>query len=88
MTSYGLGYLGRLAKRPEEMVTGRFRYSVNLLKKYGYWSLLLAWLPIIGDLLCLLAGWLRLPIAQSSLMIFIGKGVRYLLVATVTFQWV
>ena len=29
------------------------------LTKYGYWSLLFSWLPIIGDPLCLAAGWLR-----------------------------
>ncbi len=87
MTSYGLGYLGRFAKTPEEMATGRFRYSVVLLEKYGYWSLLLAWLPIVGDLLCLLAGWMKMPLIQSAIMIFIGKGLRYLLVAAVTLQW-
>ncbi len=87
VTNYGLGYLGRFAKTPEEMATGRFRYSVNLLKKYGYWSLLLAWLPIVGDLLCLLAGWMKMPIVQSTLMIFVGKGIRYLLIAAVAFKW-
>ncbi len=87
MTSYGLGYLGRFAKTPEEIATGRFRYSVVLLEKYGYWSLLLAWLPIVGDLLCLLAGWMKMSLIQSAIMIFIGKGLRYLLVAAVTLQW-
>ena len=40
--------------------------------------LLLSWLPIVGDLLCGLAGWLRLPILQSTICILIGKFARYI----------
>lgn len=87
ITSYYLGTLGRFATTPEAMAQGRYRHSIGLLKRYGYWSLLLAWMPLIGDLLCLLAGWLKLPVVKSSIMIFIGKGIRYLLVAALTLHW-
>ncbi|BCE02146.1 YqaA family protein [Marinicellulosiphila megalodicopiae] len=51
-----------------------------LLKRYGVWVLLFAWLPIIGDFLCVGAGVLRLNIWLSSLLILIGKSLRYCLV--------
>lgn len=50
------------------------------LDKYGSYSLLLSWVPIIGDPLCLVAGWLKVNIFISVLMICIGKAVRYLLI--------
>ncbi|CAM4204161.1 YqaA family protein [Shewanella aquimarina] len=87
LTSYYLGALGRFAKTPEEMASGRYRHGLQLVERYGYWSLLLAWTPLIGDILCLLAGWLRMPLVKSSIMIFIGKGVRYLLVAALALHW-
>ena len=50
------------------------------LKKYGTYSLLLSWLPIVGDLLPLVAGWMKLPLLQSILYILIGKALRYALI--------
>ncbi|WP_070963237.1 YqaA family protein [Vibrio sonorensis] len=47
------------------------------LNRYGYSALLFSWLPIIGDPLCLAAGWLRLRFWPSLWLIFIGKALRY-----------
>jgi len=47
----------------------------------GPWALLLAWLPIVGDPLCLVAGWLRLDIWRSALLILLGKAARFAVVA-------
>ena len=44
-------------------------------------ALLLAWAPIIGDALCLAAGWLRLHWLPCCLFMAIGKLARYWLVA-------
>ncbi|MEE4088734.1 YqaA family protein [Pseudomonas viridiflava] len=49
--------------------------------KYGYWSLLLSWVPLIGDPLTLIAGVLREPLWRFVLIVTVAKGVRYLLVA-------
>ncbi|UTV28211.1 YqaA family protein [Photobacterium atrarenae] len=57
--------------------------ALQWLKKYGYWSLLFSWLPVIGDPLCLAAGWLRMRHDLSLVLIFVGKAVRYLLLALV-----
>ena len=47
------------------------------LKRYGVWGLFFAWLPVVGDPLCLLAGWLRLPVFISAVVILLGKAARY-----------
>ena len=49
--------------------------------KYGRWSLLLSWVPIIGDPLTLLAGILREPLPSFLAIVAIAKLGRYLAVA-------
>ncbi len=49
--------------------------------KYGRWSLLLSWAPVIGDPLTLLAGILREPISSFLVIVAIAKFGRYLAVA-------
>ena len=46
-------------------------------RRYGLWSLLLAWLPIIGDPLTLAAGVLRAPFLPFLILVGIGKTARY-----------
>lgn len=46
-------------------------------RRWGVYSLLMAWLPIIGDPLCLLAGLLRVNLAAFVLLAGIGKLARY-----------
>lgn len=50
------------------------------LDKYGAFALLLSWLPLIGDPLCLVAGWVKTRFLLSLLMITLGKAIRYLLI--------
>ena len=45
--------------------------------RWGYWSLLLAWLPLGGDALPLVAGTLRAPLWKVAPLLAIGKGLRY-----------
>lgn len=51
--------------------------AIVYCKKYGVWTLLFAWLPIIGDALPVAAGWLRIHWLLSLIALFIGKGFRY-----------
>ncbi|OHV76605.1 YqaA family protein [Rhizobium sp. LCM 4573] len=53
-------------------------------RKYGKWSLLLAWLPVGGDALTVIAGVLKEPLWSFLLLVFIGKLARYLVVAFAT----
>ena len=52
-------------------------------RKYGRWSLLLSWMPIIGDPLTLAAGLLREPLPSFILIVAIAKLARYLVVAAI-----
>lgn len=49
--------------------------------RWGKWSLLLSWVPIIGDPLTLVAGLLRTPFLTFVTLILIAKGSRYLAIA-------
>ncbi|MEG6181837.1 YqaA family protein [Enterobacter sichuanensis] len=60
--------------------------AVGWLKRYGAATLLLSWMPVIGDLLCLLAGWMRISWGPVLFFLCLGKAVRYVLVAWATLQ--
>ena len=49
-------------------------------QKYGYWSLLLSWVPIIGDPITLIAGLLKENFARFLLIVSIAKIGRYIFV--------
>ena len=53
----------------------------KLYGKYGSWSLLLSWLPVIGDPLCLIAGVFRISFFRFSVLVFVGKFFRYAILA-------
>ncbi len=54
---------------------------VEKMRRYGTPALLLAWVPLIGDALCLAAGWLRLNWWQAALFMALGKFARYWVIA-------
>lgn len=56
-------------------------------RRWGRWSLLLSWAPVIGDPLTLAAGVLREPFPIFLLLVAIAKIGRYLVVAAVTLGW-
>jgi len=60
--------------------------ATDWLKRYGAAALLLSWVPVIGDLLCLLAGWMRLSWGPVVIFLCLGKALRYLAIAFVTLQ--
>lgn len=79
LTNYWLGLL-----LPNKTADNKHSNKALLwLKKYGYWSLLLSWMPIIGDPLCLAAGWLRMRFWGCAVTIFIGKMIRYIALAVI-----
>ena len=81
LTNYWLGLW--LPNRTQSEKHGH--KAMSWLSKYGYWTLLFSWLPIIGDPLCLAAGWLRMKFLPSLVLIAIGKGLRYSLLAAIYF---
>nr|WP_257469571.1 YqaA family protein [Pantoea allii] len=76
--------LGRLLPLKRQ---GRWHETaMTWLQRLGPAALLLSWLPVIGDLLCVLAGWLRFAWLPSVLFLAIGKTLRYIVIATATLQ--
>jgi membrane protein YqaA with SNARE-associated domain len=49
--------------------------------RYGAWTLLLAWVPVIGDPLTFVAGVLRVPLPLFLALVAVGKTARYVVVA-------
>ena len=56
------------------------------LRRLGPTALLFSWLPLIGDLLCVLAGWLRFAWLPVALWLAVGKTLRYGVLAFATLQ--
>lgn len=56
-------------------------------RKYGRWSLLGSWLPVVGDPLTIVAGILREPLVPFLVLVTIAKGTRYLLLAAAMLAW-
>ncbi len=77
--TYGMGRLGNEAvhHRWLRMKPGQIERAERWFHRYGQPSLLLAWLPIVGDPLCLVAGLLRMSLPLFVLLVAIGKFARY-----------
>ncbi len=56
--------------------------------RYGKWSLLLSWMPVIGDPLTLAAGVMREPLRVFLLLVTVAKTGRYVALALVASQYV
>ena len=80
MTSWGVGRLIAIKYSAEELSKESQQKAVERLQKYGSPVLLLSWLPVIGDPLCVAAGWLRINWLISLVYIAIGKLLRYVVV--------
>ncbi|MCX7233785.1 MAG: DedA family protein [Burkholderiales bacterium] len=61
--------------------------ALRWLEQIGPRACLLAWLPLVGDPLCAVAGWLRLPFWPCILYMAVGKFLRYVLL-TAALLWV
>jgi len=80
LLNYGLGRWGGerfLAGRMKERSTQR---AMEWGKRFGYGSLFLSWLPVVGDPLTMVAGIVRLPLLY---VVVVGFGVRILRYAAI-----
>lgn len=76
MSSWALGRF--IAWRfPARRLADQHQRAIARLRHWGSPALLLSWLPVIGDPLCLAAGWLRTHWLPSVLFIAAGKAGRY-----------
>ena len=68
--------------KPDQLARAQSWY-----RRYGRWSLLLSWVPVIGDPLTLVAGVLREPLKIFVPLVTIAKLGRYIAVAAVAEAW-
>ena len=78
-TTWGIGWYGSpwLLRRVLRVDRTAQERAERLFARYGAWALLLSWVPLVGDPLCLLAGLLKVPFPRFSLPTFAGKLARY-----------
>ncbi|AJI93864.1 inner membrane protein yqaA [Yersinia ruckeri] len=60
--------------------------TLGWLQRFGPAALLLSWLPVVGDLMCVLAGWLRMPWAPVVFFLCVGKALRYIVLTVLTLE--
>jgi membrane protein YqaA with SNARE-associated domain len=79
VVNWGLGraMTGSSARRFLRIAPERLERGRRLYERWGAWSLLLAWVPFIGDPLTVVAGALRLRLMLFVPLVAIGKAARY-----------
>lgn len=78
-SSWLLGY-GLAVRYPQRTLDGHgHARALAQVRRWGAAVLLLSWVPLIGDPLCVAAGWLRIGWLASLACIALGKGGRYAL---------
>ena len=68
--------------KAQQLERARERYH-----RFGRWSLLLSWVPVIGDPLTVIAGVMREPWWSFLLLVTLAKAGRYLVLARLTLGW-
>lgn len=86
--NYALGYWGskEIVKRWLKMSDTEFVRAEQRFVKYGIFSLLFAWVPIIGDPITVVAGILRVRFAWFVVLVAAGKLTRYIVVSYLALQ--
>jgi membrane protein YqaA with SNARE-associated domain len=56
----------------------------NTYRRFGRWSLVLCWVPIIGDPITMVAGIMREPLWRFLLIVTLAKAIRYLMITLMT----
>ena len=87
-TTYAIGLYGGpwLKEKVLRIDADQQQRAERFYARYGSWSLLLSWLPIVGDPLCLVGGVLRVGFARFLLLVLSGKFIRYATLAWLTLQ--
>ena len=80
--NWTLGFYSRnlITKKWFLFKEAQIKRSSQWFSKFGKWSLLFAWVPIIGDPLTLAAGLFRVKFLEFLILVSIGKVSRYFLI--------
>lgn len=74
-----LNFLNKWKPSDTEVQKALLRY-----KKFGYIGLFFSWIPIVGDPLTFVAGYLKIDLFEFSICVILGRLIRFLVVAGVT----
>lgn len=83
MSSWGLGLLISWRYPVSCLTKPRHQQAVERIQRWGSPLLLLSWVPVIGDPLCVAAGWLRVNGIIALVLIGLGKALRYAAIVAV-----
>lgn len=88
MISWWMGSAAQRAVQRERRLDGQPTHARALrwLQRFGPKACLLSFLPVVGDPLCAVAGWLRLPPAQCAAYMALGKLLRYVVMTWLLLQ--
>lgn len=84
----GVGHLAgdmSVTGRRAQAVQAAFARAGDLFRRYGSWTLLLSWVPVIGDPLTLVAGASGISLSRFLVLVAIGKTARFVLVAAAAY---
>lgn len=83
LTTYAIGVWGGpwLIEKVLRVDPDSRQKAEQTYNRYGSWSLLLSWVPFVGDPLCLVGGLMRVHLPRYIILVSIGKYVRYQAVA-------
>lgn len=79
LTSWGIGWWLNQRFPSQGLHKPEQRRALARIQRHGSPLLLLSWLPLVGDPLCVAAGWAGIRLPPALLFIAIGKGARYAL---------
>ncbi|NOZ37101.1 MAG: DedA family protein [Gammaproteobacteria bacterium] len=83
LSSWGLGRIIAW-KYPLQELKPAHQRAFHHLQRWGTPVLFLSWLPVVGDPLCLVAGWLKMNFFLSLVFIALGKTLRYAVIIFVS----
>ena len=64
----------------------QIKRAEKFYRKYGRYSLLLSWMPFIGDPITVIAGVLREPVLSFLILVTIAKSARYIVLSLIIFE--
>ena len=66
----------------------QLKKASNWYHKYGKWTLLLSWVPFVGDPITIVAGIFRVPIMYFILIVSFAKTMRYIFIASIALNFI
>jgi len=75
--TWGMGYGAERVYEGAKQHPPHHARILRWLERFGPRACLLSWLPLVGDPLCAVAGWLRLPFWPCLVYMAVGKFLRY-----------